>query len=110
MTCLCQFPMRTYINQTVFKTSELSHLAFEFIHLAFCMLYQLLRMEEEKNLPSRGGGKETSSAPEEEVTQGHKCEQGDFGAEFGAGHEALHVPTPAASHPSRLPTTLLPAE
>lgn len=67
--------MGTYINQTVFKASKLSHLAFEFnfILLPFCTLYWLLRMEEEKIHCLRE--EDTNRAPEVKVTGGHKAER-----------------------------------
>lgn len=54
--CLCQFPINSYINQTVWKTSKLSHLAFQFnfVHLSFCTLSCLLGVEQEENSPPQG--------------------------------------------------------
>lgn len=71
-TRLCQFPISSYINQTVLKTSKLSHLAFELnlVHLSFCMLPCLLRMEEKKVHHLKE--KDTSNAPKEKVTWGHR--------------------------------------
>lgn len=55
-SCLCQFPISSYINQTVLKTSKLSDLAFQlnFIQLSFCTLSCLLGVEEEESSPHQG--------------------------------------------------------
>lgn len=74
-TCLCQFPISSYINQEVLKTSKLSHLGISDYICSPFLLYIALLVRDGEEESQHLREKETSNALEEKVTWGHKCQQ-----------------------------------
>lgn len=101
-TCLCQFPISSYINQTVLKTSKPSNLAFQLsiVQLSFCTLSCLLGVEEEESSPSQGKKECIRGKGDMRTQMPTTVTLKQSSAKPGCG--VLHVLPPAACHPSCL--------